>query len=245
MIDTVTFDLWNTLISNQPQDHDRYRQIRVETTARVLNQHGIPVSLDHLTIAYEEGFESYKVIWRRNEDLSTEEQLKIMFNLLPEEKPKTISADLMGELIEAYTSPLLFYPPPLIEGAEETLRQVKERKFKLGLICNTGRTPGKTIKIFLKQKGMFDYFDVTTFSDELRIRKPHPRIFHYTLDRLRSIPHNSVHVGDVVELDVLGAKNAGMHSVHLNMDNIPYEQIFPDFTIKHLGGLKNVLDKLK
>ncbi|MFH1336832.1 MAG: HAD family hydrolase [Candidatus Zixiibacteriota bacterium] len=245
MIDTVTFDLWNTLISNWPQDHDRYKQIRVEGTGRMLKEYGIAVSLDRWAKAYDDGFERYKQIWSRNSDLSTDEQLKIMWDILPEEKPKTISADLMERLVEAYTSPLLIYPPPLIEGARETLKQIKEEKFKVGLICNTGRTPGKTIRILLKQVGIIDCFDTTTFSDELRIRKPDPRIFHHTLTQLKSLPQKSLHVGDVVELDILGAKNAGMQSVHLNPDHTPYEQIVPDFTIGHLDELNGILDKLK
>jgi putative hydrolase of the HAD superfamily len=245
MIDTVTFDLWNTLLSNQPQDHDRYRQVRVEGTGRILKEYGIDVALDHWTKSYDDGFERYKQIWRRNSDLSTEEQLKIMLELLPGEKPKIISADLMGKLIEAYTIPLLLYPPPMIEGARETLKQIKDEKYKLGLICNTGRTPGKTIRILLKQVGIIDCFNITTFSDEFRIRKPDPRIFHHTLTQLKSLPRESLHVGDVVELDILGAKNAGMQSVHLNPNNTPYEQIVPDFTIGHLYELKAILDKIK
>ncbi|HEX7402230.1 MAG TPA: HAD family hydrolase [candidate division Zixibacteria bacterium] len=245
MIDTVTFDLWNTLISNQPMDHDRYRQIRVEGTGQILKEYGVVISLDHWAKAYDDGFERYKQIWSRNSDLSTDEQLQIMWDFLPEEKPKTISADLMERLVEAYTRPLLLYPPPLIEGARETLKRIKDEKYKLGLICNTGRTPGKTIRILLKQMGMIDYLDVTTFSDEFRIRKPNPRIFHHTLTQLKSLPRESLHVGDVVELDVLGAKNAGMQSVHLNPDHTPYEQIIPDFTIEHLYELKVILDKLK
>jgi putative hydrolase of the HAD superfamily len=245
MIDTVTFDLWNTILSNRPQDHDRYRQVRVETIGRILNQHGISVSLDHLTKAYEEGFESYKVIWRRNEDISTDEQLKIMWDLLPEQKPITISADLMEKLAEAYTSPLLIHPPPLIQEAEVTLKQLKGEGYKIGLICNTGRSPGKTIRILLRQTGIMNCFDVTTFSNELRIRKPDPRIFHHTLSELKSSPQQSIHVGDVVELDVLGAKNAEMRSVHFNPDHIQYEQIVPDFTISHLNELTGVLEVLK
>ena len=245
MIDTVTFDLWNTLISNQPQDHDRYRQARVEGTGRILLEYGTTFSLDQWSKAYDEGFERYKQIWKQNSDLSTEEQLKIMLELLPGEKPKTISADLMGKLIEAYTIPLLLYPPPMMEGAGKTLKQIKNEKYKLGLICNTGRTPGKTIRILLEQMGMMNSFDVITFSDEFRIRKPDPRIFHHTLAQLKSLPRESLHVGDVVELDVLGAKNAGMYSVHFNPNDTPHEGIVPDFTIRHMNELKGILDELK
>jgi putative hydrolase of the HAD superfamily len=245
MIDTITFDLWNTLISNHPLDNHRYGQKRVEGIWRILEQNGLIVQFDDLALAYDKGFEKCKQIWRKNMDLSTEEQLKIIFDLLEDEKPVEIPPNLMPKLTEAFVSPILDEPPPLIDGALETLRWVNTKNYKIGLICNTGRTPGRTIRILLEQLGMIKYFDVTTFSNELRIRKPDPRIFLYTLNRLKSQPKNSLHVGDIVELDVLGAKNAGMVSVHFNPNHTPHTEINPDFSIKELTELKNILEKIK
>ena len=245
MIDTVTFDLWNTLISNWPLDNQRYGRVRVERIKRILKQNRREVSFDDLFQAYDKGFEKCKVIWRQNLDLSTEEQLKIMFDLLEDENMKDIRANLMPKLVEAFVTPVLDEPPPVIDGARETLEQIKKEGYKIGLVCNTGRTPGKTIRILLEQLGMIGYFDFTTFSNEFRIRKPDPRIFLHTLNRLKSHPQNSLHVGDIIELDVLGAKNAGMLSVHFSPDHIPCQQIVPDFTIRHLIELKEVLSNLR
>ncbi len=245
MIDTVTFDLWNTLISNRPPDHYRYKQIRVERIIQVLKRNGLTVRLDDLSLAYDEGFEKCKETWKNNRDLSTPEQLGIMMELLPHEKPKSISPALMQELVEVFTSPLLDDPPPLIDGAKEVVTHIQEEKYKTGLICNTGRTPGSTIRLFLERSGMLNCFDITTFSNELRIRKPDPRIFLHTLNQIKSLPMNSVHVGDMLELDVLGAKNAGMISVHYAPVLIPQKEIIPDFTISHLSGLGDILKNLK
>jgi putative hydrolase of the HAD superfamily len=245
MIDTVTFDLWNTLLSNWPLDNQRYGRIRVERIKRILKQNGQKVKSDDLFQAYEEGFEKCKEIWRRNLDISTEEQLKIMLGLLKDVGLKEIPPDLMAKLVEAFVSPILDEPPPLIDGAKEILEHVKKVNYKIGLVCNTGRTPGKTIRILLEQLGMINYLAITTFSNEFKIRKPDPRIFLHTLNQLKSLPQNSIHVGDILELDVLGAKNAGMLSVHFSADHIPYEQILPDYTISHLRELKTILNNLK
>ena len=245
MIDTVTFDLWNTLVSNWPLDNQRYGRIRVERINSILEQNGQKLKFDHLFQAYDKGFEKCKEIWRQNLDLSTEEQLKIMFDLMKNDGLKNIPTDLMAELVEAFVSPILDEPPPVIDGAKETLHQIKKENYKVGLICNTGRTPGKTIRILLEQVGMINYFDVTTFSNEFRIRKPDPRIFLHTLAQLKSQPKYSLHVGDILELDVLGSKNADMLSVHFSPDHIPYKDIVPDFTIRHLTELKEVLGNLK
>jgi putative hydrolase of the HAD superfamily len=245
MIDTITFDLWNTLISNQPLDNLRYRQKRVEGIHRILGQNRLNVKFDHLALAYDKGFEKCNETWRKNLDLSTEEQLKIMFDFLEDEKLRNLPLNLMPKLVETFVSPILDEPPSLIEGAKETLQQTKKENYKIGLICNTGRTPGKTIRILLERFGMIHYFDVTTFSNELRIRKPDPRIFLYTLDQLKSHPKTSLHIGDIVELDVLGAKNAGMISVHFNPNQTHYAEIRPNFSIKELTELKSILEKIK
>jgi len=175
-----------------------------------------------------------------------------MFDFLEDEKLRNLPRNLMPELVEVFVSPILDEPPSVIDGAKETLQQIKKESYKIGLICNTGRTPGKTIRILLERLGMINYFDVTTFSNELRIRKPDPRIFLYTLDQLKSHPQNSLHVGDIVELDVLGAKNAGMLSVQYNPDKTSHASIHsqdirlaPDFSIKKLMELGIVLNKIK
>jgi len=245
MIDTITFDLWNTLISNQPIDTHRYRQKRVEKIRRILEQNGLTVQFDYLALAYDKGFEKCSETWRKNQDLSTEEQLKIMFDFLENEKPKNIPPNLMPQLTEAFVSPILDDPPPLIYGAKEILQEIKKESYKIGLICNTGRTPGRTIRILLERLGMINYFDVTIFSNEFGIRKPDPRIFLHTLTQLKSHPQSSLHVGDIVELDVLGAKNAGMISVHFNPNQTRYAEIQPNFSIKELAELKIILENIK
>ncbi|UCB51631.1 MAG: HAD family hydrolase [Candidatus Zixiibacteriota bacterium] len=241
MIDTVTFDLWNTLISNVPQDYHKYRQRRIKNLARVLRQDGREVESGLLTEAYSKGFETCTRTWEKNLDLSTEEQLKIMFGFLDDQGLQHLPRTLMPRLVEAYVSPILEDPPCLIDGAKEILVHAKGKGYKVGLICNTGTTPGQTIRVLLERLEMVDLFDVTTFSNELGIRKPDPRIFLRTLRELRSKPENSAHVGDLIDVDVLGAKNVGMISVHYNPELIPSGDIGPDMAITELRELRLIL----
>jgi len=127
MLDTVTFDLWNTLLSNTPQDYQKYRLKRVEKISRILRRNGRKVKSNHLLDAYHKGFEECKKTWEKNLDLSTEEQLKIMFDFLEDERLKGIPQNLISHLVEAYVSPILEDPPNLIDGAEEVLIQGEEK----------------------------------------------------------------------------------------------------------------------
>jgi FMN phosphatase YigB (HAD superfamily) len=51
-----------------------------------------------------------------------------------------------------------------------------------------------------------------TFSNELGWLKPDPKIFHHTLAELGVPPEQAVHIGDTDDLDVEGARAAGMYS---------------------------------
>jgi putative hydrolase of the HAD superfamily len=49
--------------------------------------------------------------------------------------------------------------------------------------------------------------------------KPDAALFHIACRELGCSPHEVVHVGDDVELDVRGARNAGLHAVWINRDS--------------------------
>ncbi len=253
MIDTVTFDLWNTLMVNSPPDMEKYRLQRVRNLERILQAQGHSVTSGQLLDAYTKGFDKCREVWDKNLDLSTEEQLGNLFGFLADSRLKEAVGSLMPELMEAYVSPILDDPPGLVEGAGEILAELKQGGHKIGLICNTGTTPGETIRALLERFGMIGSFDATTFSNELGIRKPDPRIFLQTLARLRATPQTSLHVGDLMDVDVLGARNVGMIAVHLNsgwmscQEVLPpcSQELLPDFSIGRLADLKRVLDELK
>jgi 2-haloalkanoic acid dehalogenase type II len=48
--------------------------------------------------------------------------------------------------------------------------------------------------------------------------KPDPALFHLACRQLDCAPHEVVHVGDDVELDVRGALSAGLHAVWINRE---------------------------
>jgi putative hydrolase of the HAD superfamily len=245
MLDTVTFDLWNTLLSNRPQDFQKYRLQRVENLKEVLQRKGINAGRERLLEAYLKGYEKCHETWSQNKDISTEEQVKNMLGFLNMDETAGNLSDLIPDLVEAYVSPILDDPPDSIEGAEELLSLLEKRGYKIGLVCNTGTTPGKTLRSLLQRMGMDNYFDVTTFSNEMGIRKPDPRIFLHTLAQLKSQPQSSVHVGDLIDADVGGARNVGMVTVHYNPDFTPCDDFGPDFTIRKLNELNWILGDLK
>ena len=118
------------------------------------------------------------------------------------------------EVVEkAYEDITLQPPPPLMPNVREAIKAMRRSNYTIGVICNTGLTGGRVLRQVLAHYGLLDYFDVTVFSNEFGWLKPHPSIFQHTLAELGGIePNEALHVGDIEELDVEGARRTGMYS---------------------------------
>jgi len=246
MLDTITFDLWNTLIYFSPEDNIRFKNKRVEGFIEVLKKVGLNLSREKMEKAYDESSERYKPIREREEDISTREQVQIILDCLGTHGFKEFDEEVLNRLEEVLANQILTELPTLEEGSEEILYYIHQKKYKIGLICNTGRTPGKVLREVLKRKNIFQFFKTLTFSDELRIRKPNPQIFITTLESLNSSPASSLHIGDLLESDILGAKRCGMKTGWLcpdrdrcQIDFLPEQK--PDFILPNLTSLKKIL----
>ena len=106
------------------------------------------------------------------------------------------------ELASAYTAPIFEIPPYLNPDARNLLKWLRAHGTSVGLICNTGLTPGVALRKFLAKECVAEFFNVMLFSDELGIRKPDAKIFRSAAQQLGSDPSEIVHVGDNLRLDV-------------------------------------------
>jgi putative hydrolase of the HAD superfamily len=64
--------------------------------------------------------------------------------------------------------------------------------------------------------GLRDQLTVVVTSEELGVAKPDPGSYLGACDHLQVEPHQTLHVGDRYDLDVLGARAAGLQAVHLD-----------------------------
>lgn len=100
-----------------------------------------------------------------------------------------------------------------VEGASETLDALKNADIHLGLICDTGFTPGRVVRELLATEGLAAYLETMCFSDEVGVPKPGEEIFAKALAELGVEPYQSAHVGDLKRTDVFGAHEFGMHPI--------------------------------
>ncbi len=98
------------------------------------------------------------------------------------------------------------------DGLDATLDNLSARDLSLGVISNSdGRLEWR-----LEEIGILDRFDFVIDSAIVGISKPDRRIFEDALKRSSLSPEEAVYVGDYYEVDVRGARAAGMSPVLLD-----------------------------
>lgn len=124
------------------------------------------------------------------------------------------------------------------EGCIETL-QVLSGRYRLGVITN-GPEAGQRHKF--EAAGLQDHFELFLTSGAAGVLKPDPAIFHQALSRMNLQPSEAVYIGDHLDLDVIGAQDAGMRAIWFDPGNRHrFRHIVPDATIRRLADLPAVL----
>jgi HAD superfamily hydrolase (TIGR01509 family) len=97
------------------------------------------------------------------------------------------------------------------ERSAAALARLRAAGLKLGVVSNSdGR-----VEEALQAAGLRELFDVVVDSALVGVEKPDPRIFHAALDALGVAPEEALYVGDLYEVDVVGARAAGIEAVLL------------------------------
>lgn len=116
------------------------------------------------------------------------------------------------------------------------LEEVKKLGLKVILVSNA---PPSIYKI-VRELNLTKYLDGIVASCDLGIMKPHPRIFYHAR---RMAGGDGVHIGDVYEIDVLGAKRAFLDAILLDRFNY-YPEIKENKVNNLFQALKLIKEKL-
>ncbi|MEC3973779.1 HAD family hydrolase [Amycolatopsis sp. H20-H5] len=89
--------------------------------------------------------------------------------------------------------------------------------------------------------GLAPYFDHVAIAGELGVAKPDPVIFHSVCLGLACEPARTVHVGDKLDTDAIGARDAGLGAVWLDRDGIAERAPAGVHTLSSLEKLPELL----
>jgi HAD superfamily hydrolase (TIGR01549 family) len=237
LIRAVTFDLWNTLVHNR-----NYGELRLPRLREFLSRNGVELDDDRLLEVYQAGFRYSSELHRgsgRRHVMTDEIVGHVMDHVGLRDRCD------WAPLVEAYEEAILSDPPKLREDARETLEALHGR-VRIGLISDTGTSPGRVVRRILGDYGVLDYFDVTVFSDEVGYCKPNEVVFSVALEALGVEPGEALHVGDLIKNDVVGAKRAGMRTAWLKTTDQEYApEDAPDYIISSLTEVIGIVEAVE
>jgi FMN phosphatase YigB (HAD superfamily) len=237
MLKAVTFDCWDTLIVD---DH-RCESKQVEYLQAILQEQGAQLTLDDLNDAFrrEESLRR-KYVMEHRKTKNAMQRLETVLELVE----VTLPLSEMVAVADYCDKVALEFPPSVVPKVTEILG-VLAKDYRLGVICNTGWHSAETIRDLLAGHDLSNYFDCFSFSDEIGVAKPHPRIFELTLERLGSNPYEAVHIGDAEYSDIIGAKGVKMRTILFTGSNDRYRgNNSADFMIDDYDDLLSLLQDL-
>ena len=124
------------------------------------------------------------------------------------------------------------------DHALETLETLKTR-YTLAALTNGNADFAKL--------GLDRFFAFGLSSADVGASKPHPAMFNEALARTNVAPTAAVHIGDSLNDDVGGAKQAGMMAIWVNFTDEPHpgDAPKPDATVRSLAELGDALSFIR
>jgi putative hydrolase of the HAD superfamily len=124
----------------------------------------------------------------------------------------------------------------LVPGVHDTLSYLKE-KYSLYILTN-GFVEVQMQKI--RNSGIEPYFRRLFMAEMVGYQKPDHRFFEYAVKSVHAHKTESLMIGDDVEVDIQGAKNAGLDQVFFNPGRNK-TAIEPTWEIHSMAALKEIL----
>lgn len=205
----LTFDYWDTIYAavSVPERVAERRQI----IGDLLRTLGRVVPAEDLRRLYQASAAEADRWWREeHRGYSTSDRIRWMLAQLEIERPET--CEHIARAVEAVDRTMIDYPPELIEGAADAIRELAQ-SFPLAVVSDTGFVTGRAQDAVLERHGLRQHFVATVYSMDVGHAKPRPEPFLTALAALGAEPRQAIHVGDIERTDVAGALNVGMRAI--------------------------------
>ncbi len=147
----------------------------------------------------------------RNGHIKVDElRWKRMWHTLMEFKvaDESLARELGAQFLELLPTRNVLFP-----HTKNTLQYLRDKGYKLHLITNGFE---ETQHNKLRNSGISHFFMEVITSEASNSIKPKKEIFDYALKKADALHHHSIMIGDSIEVDIIGAKNAGLDQVYMN-----------------------------
>jgi HAD superfamily hydrolase (TIGR01549 family) len=207
----ITFDCWSTLIADVDWDATLVR--RQQALVQIASSNGWDLDPEKAVELIEGSWREHVQAWREGKLYGAAGAARWVIGQL------TADADITEEEAEALANELATQMEDatsqvgtkVVDGAIEAITKVMEAGIATALICDTGFTPSRLVRGFLKEHGF--ELDHYFFSDEVGVPKPHVKIFSAALDAVGVDASQAIHIGDLRRTDIAGGRAAGMATI--------------------------------
>jgi putative hydrolase of the HAD superfamily len=239
MIRLITFDFWNTLFVDRGEEIRN--EMRKEFAFDRLQKYKPDLTKDEINAAFEVAKINFELQWRRYTSSNMTDYVRVVCD----EFGIQIDAQDEKEIVEFFETVLLKHQPLLIPKAGDAVRHAKSQ-LKVGLISDTGYSPGTTLRKILGSHGIESYFDAFSFSNETGYLKPRIETFLRIFHDLNIRPEESVHIGDLEHTDIAGAKRLGMKAIKfIGANKLAVRESIADVVIDDMAELPAALERLQ
>ena len=207
MLKVISFDFWNTLVQ------DKHSNKRIPLIQERLASWGHKHTQEEIAGFFTPLAEKLITADRGNGAVHRS-VLRIIEELL-DTLEVSLDASKTQQLLIDVKDIMLLDPPELHADAKEVVEELA-KQYRIGLISDTGITPGRTLRKVLETHDILKYIEFCSFSDETGYCKPHPKAFSPLLAFFHVLPEEVVHIGDLLHTDIKGGKSLGIHTIHLN-----------------------------
>lgn len=127
--------------------------------------------------------------------------------------------------------------PGLVDGARELMDHLRSKGYRIHM-CSNGFHEVQYKK--LAACGLRDYFDTIILSEDAGANKPSPLYFDYALRVSGASRETTVMIGDNLQTDIIGARDAGFDTIFFNRWNVDPSGI-PTHTVMSLREIEGIL----
>jgi putative hydrolase of the HAD superfamily len=239
MIRLITFDFWNTLFVDRGEEiRNEMRKSFCLARLRIYNGQ---LQREDLDSAFEVAKQEFEQQWQR----FTASTMHQYVGTVARELKVEINSSDHDELVHYFETVLLQHQPVLVPNAAEAVKAAKSR-LKVGLVCDTGYSPGTTLRKIMEANGIASCFDAFSFSNETGYLKPRVETFAQILRHLNIRPEQAVHIGDLEHTDIAGAKRIGMKAIKfIGANREAKPESIADVVLDKLDDLPAALDRLQ
>ncbi len=228
------FDLDHTLWDFEANAHATLSHLYDELKLEARGVHDFQLFYTNYLAHNEKLWERYRKGFIKQEEL----RVKRMWLSLLDFK---IADDALAAQMNVLFLDLLPTRTLLFPHTKETLQYLANKNYSLHLITNGFE---KTQHSKLEYAGLSHYFEEVITSEGSNSLKPQKEIFEYAFQKTGALPAESIMIGDTIDVDILGAVNAGIDQVHVNhisKEAIPVKEgLLPTYTVYSLEELTTI-----